>query len=244
MFNIAELFGYIASFFVAISLLMSSFLWLRVLNLIGAIAFVVYGAMLGSIPVVITNSFITIIDLYYLIQMFRPDLNGVRYLSIGEDRRRQLDDFVSHYLEDILRFFPDFSTERIDNCFQAGGRAYLAFKDLQLIGFALVHPVPRPEGVDEAALRELYAFVHEELFPDRSAVVPVDYIIKKYRGLGLVHRLYRAIETEEAIAFLLAPVQKGVKKHRRFLKQNGYSVTREFSGYDLYAKAIAPSSEG
>lgn len=238
MFNIAELFGYIASFFVAISLVMSSFLWLRVLNLIGAVSFVIYGSMLGSIPVVITNSFITIIDIYYLIQMFRPDLNGVSYVPIGPEKRGQLDDFVAHYLDDVLRFFPDFSIARIDECFDAGGQAFLAMKDLRLVGFTLVYPVPLPERADSEELRKLYSYVHSELFPDRSAIVPVDYIIKKYRGLGLVHRLYRTIEKEASFSFLLAPVRKGEERHRRFLKQHGFTLKKELPGYELFAMAM------
>lgn len=238
MFDIAELFGYIASFFVAISLLMSSFLWLRVLNLIGAVSFVVYGTLLGSIPVVITNGFITIIDIYYLIQMFRPDLNGVSYIPIGPDRRNQLDDFVAHYLEDILKFFPDFSTDRIEECFAGGGKAYLALKDLRLVGFTLVYPPPNPSSIPAGPRHDVMEYIHQELFPERSVLVPVDYIIKKYRGLGLVHRLYQAIEAEESAAFLIAPVRKSASKHRRFLQQNGFQLKREMDEFDLYAKAV------
>ncbi len=235
-----EIFGYAASFFVAISLLMSSFLWLRVLNLIGAVSFVVYGSLLGTIPVVITNAFIVCINIYYLVQMFRPDLNGVSYVPIDRARRQQLDDFIAFYLDDILKFFPDFSTRRIDECFSSGGRAYLALKDLRVVGFALVHPVPRPDEGEQAALAEVYRHIGDELFPDRSAVVSVDYIIRKYRGLGLAHRLYDTIEKEEGegVSFLLAPVEKKAKQHRRFLVRHGFSLQREFTGYDLYGKGI------
>jgi len=247
MFEVSELFGYIASFFVAISLLMGNFLWLRVLNLIGAISFVVYGLLIGAIPIVITNGFIAIINVYYLIQMFRPDLNGVSYLPVGADKRGQLDDFIAYYLEDILKFFPDFSTDRLDECFNSGGRAYLALKDLRLVGFALVHPVPVPEPVSapelpmpEAPLSRVYRYVHESLFPERSAVVSVDYIIRKYRGLGLVHRLFATIEAEARgrLSFLLAPVGTEARRHRRFLQRNGYELQKSLDRYDLYAKGI------
>lgn len=248
MFDVAELFGYIASFFVAISLLMSSFIWLRVLNLIGAVAFIIYGSLLGSIPVVITNAFITVINVNYLIRMFRPDLNGVTYVPIGPHRRGQLDDFVAYYLDDILKFFPDFSTDRIEESFSSGGLVYLALKDAHLVGFALVHPVPEPPHSPAAAdseepMAKVYRYIHEHLFPSRSAILSVDYIIKKYRGLGLIHRLYDAIEREEGerLSFLLAPIGRDASHHRKFLVRHGYELKKSFDDYELYAKGIAGS---
>ena len=243
MIDVTELFGYIASFFVAISLVMSSFLWLRVLNLIGAIAFVVYGLLLGSIPVVITNGFITVIDIVYLIRIMLPGPHGITYIPVGPEKRGQLDDFVAHYLDDIIRFFPDFSTWRIEECFSSGGKAYLALRDLTLVGFALVYPVPKPEASDEKPIEPVYRYVHEDLFPDRSVIIPVDYVIRKYRGLGLVHHLFETIEENEAarVSFLLAPVRKSARKHRRFLEQIGYERMRSIDSYDLYAKSIGTS---
>lgn len=241
MIDITELFGYIASFFVAISLLMNGLLALRILNLIGAVAFVVYGTLLGSVPVLITNGFIVIVDVFYLVRMLRPDLNGVRYLAIGPEKRSQLDDFVSHHLEDIIRFFPDFSTDRVSRCFENGGRAYLAMKDLTMVGFALVQPVPSPESESDTALREAYRAVHRDLFPDRSVMIPVDYITRKYRGLGLVNQLYRAIEADDHLGaeFLLAPVRRSAAKHQRFLRQSGYQQSTETGDYLIFGKGLA-----
>lgn len=245
MVNITEIFGYVASFFVAISLLMSSFLWLRVLNLIGAVAFVVYGLLLGSIPVVITNSFIVFIDVFFLLRMLRPDLNGVRYMVVGPETRNQLDRFVQHHLADIQAFFPDFSPERLNHCFAVGGRVYLAMKELRIVGFSMVHPVPEPGAEADMALRTLYGAIAEELFPDQSKMVPVDYIIRKYRGLGLVQQLYRAIEFDEGreTRFLLVPVRHAARAHRRFLQSHGFSRELETEAYAVYAKPL-PLYEG
>ncbi|MDA3950332.1 MAG: hypothetical protein PF508_14080 [Spirochaeta sp.] len=244
MFAATELFGYTASFFVAISLLMSSFIWLRVLNLVGAISFVIYGSLLGSIPIVITNGFITIINVYFLIQMFRPDLNGVQYVPIGADRRDRLDDFVTYYQDDIVHFFPDFSADSIDECFAAGGTAYLALKDVRLVGFALVHPLPSSPGTAAGARDEVYSYIRQELYPEKSVLVPVDYIIRKYRGLGFAHRLYQTIEREESASFLLAPVCGTARKHRRFLLHHGFHLERELTTYDVYAKATPTEDQG
>ncbi len=239
-----ELAGYVASILVALSLLMSSILALRVLNLIGAVVFVMYGVLVGSVPVIITNGFITLIDIYYLVRMLKPDLNGVRYVSIGVEKKSYVDDFVTHHLEDIRRFFPDFSTDRVAQCFESGGRGYLAFKDLTVVGFALVHPAPSPEDAGDPELREIYEAVHTELFPDQSMMIPVDYVTRKYRGLGLVHHLHSAIEFDEGpgASFFVVPVPLGARAHQRFLRHIGYSQKGETGAYRLYAKTAGTSS--
>lgn len=239
--DIAELFGYIASFFVAVSLLMNRLLWLRVLNLIGATAFVVYGLLLGAIPILITNGFIVLIDIVYLVRMFRPNLNGVQYVVVGEERRPRIDEFVSRYRQDILAFFPDFTAERIDRCFASGGRVYLAMRDLSVVGFALVQPVPKPEHEPNAALRKVFTHVREDLFPRASVMVPVDYITRRYRGLGLVHQLYKAIEFDEreSAQFLLAPVRVSARRHQRFLRGLGFEEGLATESYVVYGKALS-----
>ncbi|MCG8481308.1 MAG: hypothetical protein MI724_19595 [Spirochaetales bacterium] len=241
---VTELAGYIASILVALSLLMSSILALRVLNLIGAVAFVIYGVMVESIPVMITNGFITLIDIYYLVRMVKPDLNGVRYISIGVEKKSYLDDFIVHHFEDIRRFFPDFSTGRVTECFESGGRGYLAFKDLTVVGFALVHPAPPPDAARDRSLREIYDAVHTELFPDQSMMIPVDYVTRTYRGLGLVHHLHRAIEFDEGprTSFFVVPVPLSARTHQRFLRHIGYSLKVETGAYRLYAKTTGSAS--
>jgi hypothetical protein len=61
-----EIIGYIASVLVAVSLMMRSVLKLRVINLLGAAVFMLYGLMIGAYPVAVMNLFIVLIDLYYL----------------------------------------------------------------------------------------------------------------------------------------------------------------------------------
>src|SRR6056297_1798281 len=69
--NILEWVGYAASLLVLISLLMSSIIKLRWINLIGSAIFCVYGFLIGSIPVGIMNGGIIIINIYYLTQVVR-----------------------------------------------------------------------------------------------------------------------------------------------------------------------------
>ncbi|MCF6182062.1 uroporphyrinogen decarboxylase [Lutibacter sp.] len=59
--------GYLASLALIISFMMKNVNTLRVINSIGAILFVVYGYMLNiSWPIIITNGFILMANIYYL----------------------------------------------------------------------------------------------------------------------------------------------------------------------------------
>jgi hypothetical protein len=61
-----ELFGYAASFFVLLSFFNKDLRKLRIVNSIGCAFFVLYGLLLPSIPVVITNVAILLVNGYYL----------------------------------------------------------------------------------------------------------------------------------------------------------------------------------
>lgn len=63
-----ELIGYLASAVVLISFLNRQIIRLRIINSIGCALFVAYGFMLEtSWPIVITNFFILLIHVYYLV---------------------------------------------------------------------------------------------------------------------------------------------------------------------------------
>jgi len=69
--TIWEWVGYLASVVVAISLMMSNIKKLRWWNLIGAALFVAYGVAIGAYPVALVNFFIVLIDIYYLVKLYR-----------------------------------------------------------------------------------------------------------------------------------------------------------------------------
>lgn len=77
-----EWIGYLASVVVAISLMMSNIKRLRWCNLIGAALFVAYGIAIGAIPVVLVNFFIVLIDVYYLIKLYKSEHERVDKRSL------------------------------------------------------------------------------------------------------------------------------------------------------------------
>lgn len=69
--------GYLASAVVALSLMMADIKKLRWWNLLGAALFVAYGLAISAIPVALVNFFIVIIDIYYLIKIYREEKSMV-----------------------------------------------------------------------------------------------------------------------------------------------------------------------
>lgn len=63
---LTEWIGYLASFFVAISFFMKNIITLRIVNTIGCIAFIIYGVLIDSWPVIVTNAIIVGVNAYYL----------------------------------------------------------------------------------------------------------------------------------------------------------------------------------
>jgi len=105
---IYEIIGYVASTLVAVSLMMSKILRLRIVNLIGAATFAVYGFLIGAMPVAGMNLFIVLINIYYLVQMTR-NKSYFKLLEVRHDNE-YLKFFLNHYEDDIRNFQPGFST--------------------------------------------------------------------------------------------------------------------------------------
>ncbi len=66
--TLTEWIGYAASLGVLVSFLMKDIRVLRVVNSVGCALFVAYGFMLGSIPIIVTNVAILIVNAYYLLK--------------------------------------------------------------------------------------------------------------------------------------------------------------------------------
>ncbi len=104
---IYELIGYLASILVAISLMMSAIVKLRIVNMIGAFTFAIYGILIGSIPVAAMNGFIVLINIYYLAQIYK-DKDYFRLLRM-HGRSEYLKEFLKFHEESIRTFQPEFS---------------------------------------------------------------------------------------------------------------------------------------
>lgn len=112
-----EIFGYIGSGLVVISMLMSSIVRLRIINTIGSTISAVYAVICGAFPLVLMNACLIVINIFSLIKLLKsrqvydmvpasPDDAFVTY-------------FLQRYADDIRKYFPGYQPGA------AAGQAYL-----------------------------------------------------------------------------------------------------------------------
>lgn len=101
--NLLDWFGYLASFIVLISLLSTSIIKLRWINLVGATLFAVYGFMINSIPTAMMNAGIVGINIYFLVKIY----SSKEYFQLQElsPSSNYFNSFIEFYKTDINKFF-------------------------------------------------------------------------------------------------------------------------------------------
>ena len=100
--GILDWIGYLGSLVVLISLLMSSIKKLRWINLVGAMIFAFYGFMISSIPTGFMNVGIAVIDIVFLVMMYKQK-DYFRVLPITGDTE-YLQQFFKFYRNDIEQY--------------------------------------------------------------------------------------------------------------------------------------------
>jgi hypothetical protein len=111
--TVYELVGYAASLLIIVGIMMRSILRLRLLGLAGSLAFLVYGVLIGSIPLVITNVVIAVIHLWFL----RELLFAEEYFTVLRVKKDSayLRYFCEFHAEEIGRFMPGWAYEPSDD---------------------------------------------------------------------------------------------------------------------------------
>ena len=110
---IYEIIGYLASLLVAISLMMSAIVKLRIINLLGSLTFTIYGVLIDAWPVALMNAFIVFVNIYYLVKIYRDD----QYFQLlrSTEESSYLDKFLEFYRDHIKTYQPEFSFEKSYN---------------------------------------------------------------------------------------------------------------------------------
>lgn len=104
--QIWELIGYLASFLVLISLLMSSVVKLRIINLIGSFIFAIYALFIRSYPTAIMNFCLVGVNLYHLMRIRKT--NKHFFMLPAPLDSPFLLHFTQFYRQDIQTYFPGF----------------------------------------------------------------------------------------------------------------------------------------
>lgn len=66
-----EILGYVATAIVIFSFTIRNLKWLRIVNTLGCFLFTIYGLLILSMPIIITNVAIMIINLYQLLKTLK-----------------------------------------------------------------------------------------------------------------------------------------------------------------------------
>lgn len=101
-----ELFGYVGSVLVVVSLLMTSVIKLRVLNMAGSIISGTYAMIIDSFPLALMNGCLIIINVYNLYKLLNSKQEYELIETKAEDTFTSY--FLDHYRTDIEKYFPEF----------------------------------------------------------------------------------------------------------------------------------------
>lgn len=109
--------GYLASGVIVLSMMMSSIIKFRWINLVGALLFSIYGFLIGAIPVGVLNGIIVLVDAYYLWQIYRKtEVFEILEIKAKSDYLKR---FLAFHNERIQSYSPGFVYEPDKNtvCF-------------------------------------------------------------------------------------------------------------------------------
>ena len=124
--------GYFASATIAISMMMSSILKFRWINLAGALTFSTYGFLIGALPVGFLNAFIALVDIYYLYTIYSKK-EVFEILEVRADNRYLLR-FLQFHEKDIQHFFPGFTYQPELNTV-----SFFVLRNMAVAGVFLAH---------------------------------------------------------------------------------------------------------
>ncbi|MFT3848087.1 MAG: hypothetical protein QM739_05255 [Propionivibrio sp.] len=188
-----EWFGYAASIVVAISLTMSSIVKLRWLNLTGAAMFSSYGFIIGALPVGFLNLFIVVINIVYLVRMYREkdDFRIMRWSGDAE----YLNYFLDFHRAEIERFFP-----RLDVSDLAGRHVFFLIKNAAPIGLLLGR---QPEN--------------------GCFLIELDYVGPQFRDFKMGSFLYENNDFFRRQGYSILKAQAGGGGHDAYLLRMGFT---------------------
>ena len=206
--NLYELIGYAGSLIVAVSLMMKNIRHLRKVNLIGSSTFALYGLLLKAYPVFLLNGFIAIVDIYYLYGMNKKE-DYFNLMPALDKNHPYFNKFLNYYKNDISKYFPDFSKDKIK-----GANCFFILRNLLPVGL----------------------FIYKELSPEKIEVL-IDYAIPDYRDTKNGKFVYytESIFLKEK-GFKEIITKTSIAKHQGYLEKLGFKMDTEKA--NLFVKKI------
>jgi len=211
-----EWFGTFASVVVAISLTLKNIKRLRVVNLIGSLAFAIYGILISAWPVFGLNAFIVLVNTYYLYVMARdakkPETFEILFVNLVHDEYAQR--FLQFYEGDIKKFFPSFPLKGKDDSLASLEACFIL---RQTVPVSLV--VYRQEANGDLSIL-------------------MDYAIPAYRDLKNAKFFLETALKNIARTAKVVHAQAEVSAHEAYLKKLGFTKVGTSGSVQLYQKAL------
>ncbi len=126
--------GYLASAFLAFSLITVNAVKFRWLNIFGCVSFIVYGILITAFPVIIANVTLLGINIYQLVKMYRYQ-ETFSLLPIHQDVEL-MQKFLSFYKTDIQQYFPEFDVTVQENSIR-----FFVLRDMKVANLFVAHIV-------------------------------------------------------------------------------------------------------
>jgi len=183
---------------VAVSLMMSSLVKLRWINLVGATAFATYGWLVEAHPVMIVNGFIAVVNVVYLLRMKRLR----EYFTLMPIRRAEnsyLLGFLKFHDADLRQYFPNFDLGAL-----VEPKIAFILRNMNAAGVV----------------------IYEESGSDIK--LHLDYVLPSYRDMRCAHFFMEEMATEwqsRGVVRILSPVAGPA--HRKYLLRLGYQAVED-----------------
>lgn len=208
MENYIEWIGFLASFFILVSLLMASIKKLRIINLIGALIFAYYGFQISSPSVFGMNAAIVLINIYYLKQIYTSkDYFKVLPVQKNEEYTRELVDF---YRRDIEKFM-----SVPDDVFEQSTFRFLVLRNMN------------PAGI----------FVARR-FDDETLEIVLDYATPQFQDFKTGAHIYEKERTRfKTSGFKKFTIRPSSETHENYLQKMGFKRT-DINNEKVYIKNI------
>jgi hypothetical protein len=210
--TLIEVLGTAASVITAVSLTQKNIKRLRILNLIGAAAFALYGFLIKAWPVFGLNAFVAVFDLYYLREMFAKtdDFKVMDFHQVG---RTYTEEFLSFFKDDIQRFLWDVQPEEWDTA-----EGFYILRDMLPAALFVFRRVPE----QDAKTTDLGKTGREEI------EILFDYAIPAYRDYKNADFFFTRGVRELGLTGKTARTAYGMSPlHEKYLKKMGFQKKEE-----------------
>ena len=158
---IASLLGYVASLLLAISLLVNNDLKFRWLNTFGCLSFILYGVFINAFPIILTNSILLLINVFYLVRIYRSNENfDLLAFKAGDEL---INNVLAFHQKDIKTYFPDY-----DPADETNDINFVVLRDM--------------------VIANIFA---ASLMKDGTAIVKINYTTPKYRDYKIGKFLFQ-----------------------------------------------------